>query len=233
LILQRSFLYRASSFARTNAIIAALDDTTPTSKLAARGAPAEVTKASAMVTARSLSPAAAFGSRLGLVLAGSALMTISAQIAVPASPLWGVPFTLQTLAIPVLVALLGRELGTLAVLAYLAEGIGGLPVFQGHLAGIARFVGPFATTGGYLIGFPLAAFATGTLYRAGLDRNYGTRLVAVFLGSAVVFAGGALWLAAFFTHDLGSAFILGVLPFVVGDLAKCLVAAGLRPRRIG
>jgi biotin transport system substrate-specific component len=187
-----------------------------------------------MVYARSLTPAAAFGYRLALVLAGSGLLTLSAQIAVPATPpLWGIPLTLQTLAIPLLVALLGRELGTLAVLAYLAEGIGGLPVFQGHLAGIARFVGPFATTGGYLIGFPVAAFTVGTLYRNGLDRNYGTRLVAVFVGSALVLGLGALWLAAFFTHDLKSALIVGVLPFVVGDLAKCLIAAGVRPRRVG
>jgi biotin transport system substrate-specific component len=186
-----------------------------------------------MVSARSSSPAAVFGIRLGLVLAGSALLAISAQISIPGNPFWGVPFTLQTLAIPVLVALLGRELGTLAVLAYLAEGIGGLPVFQGQLAGIARFVGPLATTGGYLIGFPLAAFATGTLYRVGLDRNYGTRLVAVLVGGAVVLGCGASWLAAFFTHDLRSAVILGVLPFTVGELAKCLVAAGIRPRRVG
>jgi biotin transport system substrate-specific component len=181
-----------------------------------------------MVSVRSLSPAAQFAYRLSLVIAGSGLLALSAQIAVP---MWPVPITLQTLAIPVLVAVLGRELGTLAVLAYLAEGIGGLPVFQGHLAGIARFVGPEATTGGYLIGFPLAAYATGTLYRCGLDRSYATRFLAVFLGTGVVFVTGPLWLAAFFTHDVGQAFTLGVLPFLIGDVAKCLVAAGLRPRR--
>jgi biotin transport system substrate-specific component len=186
-----------------------------------------------MVSARSLSPAVLFGYRLALMLAGSGLMTLSAQIAVPPTPLWGVPFTLQTLAIPVLVALLGRELGTLAVIAYLAEGISGLPVFQGHLSGLARFIGPFATTGGYLIGFPLAAFAIGTLYRRGLDRTYGTRLLAIFLGTGIVLVTGSLWLAAFFTHDLGAAFAVGVLPFAIGELAKCLVAAGVRPRRVG
>ena len=63
------------------------------------------------------------------MLAGSALMAISAQVAVPAS-LWGVPITLQTLAIPVLVALLGRGLGTAAVIAYLAEAALGLPVLK-------------------------------------------------------------------------------------------------------
>ncbi|HEY8322252.1 MAG TPA: hypothetical protein VIG46_10745, partial [Candidatus Baltobacteraceae bacterium] len=63
-----------------------------------------------MVTARTLSPAALLARRAALVLAGSGLMYLSAQIAVPANPVWGVPITLQTLAIPVLVALLGREL---------------------------------------------------------------------------------------------------------------------------
>jgi biotin transport system substrate-specific component len=185
-----------------------------------------------MVSARSFSPLAVFARRAALVLAGSALMYLSAQVAVPANPFWGVPITLQTLAIPILVALLGRELGTLAVLAYLAEGIAGLPVFQGHLGGLARFVGPTATTGGYLIGFPLAAYAIGTLYRLGLDRSYPLRFGAIFLGTALVFVTGVLWLNAFFFHDLGRAIAAGVLPFVIGDVAKCLVAAAVPPRRM-
>jgi biotin transport system substrate-specific component len=186
-----------------------------------------------VVSVRSLSPTVSFVFRLALVLAGSLLLALSAQIAIPAGPLGGVPFTLQTLAIPVLVALLGRDVATLAVLAYLAEGISGLPVFQGHSGGLARFIGPFATTGGYLIGFPLAAFGIGTLYRVGLARNYGTRLVAVILGNGLIFACGTLWLAAFFTHDLRLAVLVGVLPFAVTELAKCLVAAALRPRNVG
>lgn len=186
-----------------------------------------------MVSARSFSPLAVFARRAALVLAGSALMYLSAQVAVPANPFWGVPITLQTLAIPILVALLGRELGTLAVLAYLAEGIAGLPVFQGHLAGLARFVGPTATTGGYLIGFPIAAYAIGTLYALGLDRSYPLRFAAIFLGTALVFVTGVLWLNAFFFHDLGKSIAVGVVPFLVGDVAKCLVAAAVPPRRLG
>ena len=186
-----------------------------------------------MVSARSHFSAAVSLRRAALVLAGSGLMYLSAQVSVPANPFWGVPITLQTLAIPVLVALLGRELGTLAVLAYLAEGVAGLPVFQGHLGGLARFVGPTATTGGYLIGFPIAAYAVGTLYRAGLDRSYALRFVAVFLGTALVFVSGVLWLDAYFFHDLGKSIAAGVVPFIAGDIAKCLVAAALRPRRIG
>jgi biotin transport system substrate-specific component len=183
-----------------------------------------------MVTARTLSPAALLARRAALVLAGSGLMYLSAQIAVPANPVWGVPITLQTLAIPVLVALLGRELGTLAVLAYLVEGLAGLPVFSGHLGGIARFFGPLASTAGYLVGFPIAAYAVGTLYQRGLAGSYGSRFLAVFLGTAVVFVTGALWLAFGMGLGLGRAVALGVVPFLVGDVAKCLVAAGMRPR---
>ena len=184
-----------------------------------------------MLSARSFSAPAVFARRAALVLAGSALMYLSAQISVPANPFWGVPITLQTLAIPLLVALLGRELGTLAVLAYLAEGIAGLPVFQGHQGGLARFIGPTATTAGYLIGFPIAAYAVGTLYRLGLDRSYALRFVAVFAGTGLVFVTGVLWLNAYIFHDLGRALAAGVVPFLIGDVAKCLVAAAVPPRR--
>lgn len=184
-----------------------------------------------MTSARTFSPATLFARRAALVVAGSALMAISAQIAVPAQPLWGVPITLQTLAIPILVALLGRELGTLAVVAYLVEALFGLPVLQGFSGGIVWFIGPLATTGGYLIGFPLTAYAIGTLYQLGLGRNFGLRFVAIFAGTGLTFVTGVLWLNAFFIHDLGHAVAVGVMPFVIGDLAKCVIAAGLRPRR--
>jgi biotin transport system substrate-specific component len=176
---------------------------------------------------RSLSPAAGLARNAVLVLAGSALMALSAQVAVP---MWPVPITLQTLAIPLVVALLGRRLGTAAVVAYLAEGALGLPVFQGFAGGLITFAGP---TGGYLIGFPLAAWLVGTLYERGLDGGYGRRFVAVFVGTAVVFVTGAAWLALGLHLGLGKAIALGVVPFLIGDVAKCLVAAGLRPRRLG
>lgn len=182
-----------------------------------------------MIRTTASSSSSSFARRAVLVLAGSGLMYLSAQIAVPANPIWGVPITLQTLAIPVLVALLGRELGTLAVVAYLAEGVAGLPVFQGHLGGIARFIGPLASTGGYLIGFPIAAYATGTLFRLGFGRSYLRRFVAILLGTGVVFVTGVLWLNAFFIHDLGRALALGAVPFLIGDVAKCIVAAAVRP----
>ena len=147
-------------------------------------------------------------------------MAVSAKLQVPAGP-WGVPVTLQTLAIPVLVALLGRNLATAAVIVYLGEGLSGLPFFA---------TGSYLTTGGYLLAFPAAAFAIGLLYER-WSRTYVERFGAVFLGTSVVFAGGAAWLTAFVTHDVVRAVQIGVLPFLIGDAAKCLVAAAVRPRR--
>jgi biotin transport system substrate-specific component len=159
-----------------------------------------------------------------MVAAGSILMILSAQVTVPIGP---IPITLQTLAIPVLVALLGRELGTLAVLAYLAEGAAGWPVFSEHLGGITTFLRP---SGGFLIGFPLAAFIIGTFYHDGFAKNYLKRFISIFVGTGVVFVTGTLWLALSLTHDLVAAITIGVLPFLVGDVAKCIIAAAVPAR---
>jgi biotin transport system substrate-specific component len=177
-----------------------------------------------MISARPSGPLSRTLLGAATVLAGSVLMYVSAQIAVPMLP---VPVTLQTLAIPILIALLGRELGTLAVVAYLAEGAAGLPVFSGHVGGWAIFLGP---TAGFLIGFPIAAFFIGTLYHDGFARNYFKRLIAILLGTAVVFVSGVLWLALTVTHDLGAAIAVGVLPFLVGDVAKSVIAAAFPAR---
>jgi biotin transport system substrate-specific component len=171
-----------------------------------------------MVEVRSISAARALGVRVVLVVAGSLLMAVSAKLSVPMYP---VPITGQTLAIPLLVALLGRNAATLAILAYLLEGALGLPVFAtGAL---------MSTTGGYLLAFPVAAFAIGFLFERGLDRNYIARFVAIFAGTALVFAGGVAWLVAVFHLSPQAAIAGGVLPFMIGDLLKCGIAAGLTP----
>src|SRR5271156_1600548 len=108
------------------------------------------------------------------VLAGSALLALGAQMSLPV-PFSPVPITGQTLALPLVVALLGTRGATLAALAYLAEGALGLPVFApagGFAPGFAAFFGP---TGGYLIAFPLAAFVTGWLFDRGLWNGFAGR----------------------------------------------------------
>ena len=160
------------------------------------------------------------------VLAGSALIALGAQISLPV-PFSPVPITLQTLALALVVALLGTRGGTLAAVAYLAEGAAGLPVFAPagrFYPGFAFFFGP---TGGYLIAFPIAAFVTGWLFDRGLWHGFAARALAILIGSLAVLAGGAVWLQHFVGWS--NAFALGVAPFLIGDFAKTLVAAAAAP----
>ena len=117
--------------------------------------------------------------QLFLVLTGSALLAISAQFAVrlPLSP---VPVTGQTLVVLMIGMAFGARLGAATVLAYLAEGAMGLPVFAEGKSGLIAFAGP---TGGYLVGFVAAAFATGFLAERGMGRGAVSTVLAMIVGN--------------------------------------------------
>lgn len=157
-----------------------------------------------------------------------------AEVRLPGIP---VPITLQTLFVSLAGLLLGPRLGAAAMAAYVTAGAAGLPVFAGGAFGLPYLFGP---TGGYLLAFPLAAYVTGVLAaRVPFDGgvlNTLRLLVAVFLGTLVVFAGGAAQLAALI-GDPVLAVKLGVLPFLAGDVVKVgvavLVAARIRRRTLG
>jgi len=158
-----------------------------------------------------------------LVLGGSFLIALSAQIAIPL-PFSPVPITGQTFAVLVVGMLLGRWRGTAAVFVYLAEGVLGLPVFAGGVAGLAKIAGP---TGGYLVSFVPAAFLVGYLAEKGWDRKVSTTFFAMILGNIVIFGFGALWLAKFV--GINQAISLGVLPFLAGDVVKIGLATIVLP----
>ena len=158
-----------------------------------------------------------------LVLAGSALIALSAQVAIPL-PFSPVPVTGQTFAALLVGAALGATRGSAAVLAYLAEGAAGLPVFAGGLAGPAILLGP---TGGYLLGFLPAAWICGALAERGWDRHFLSTLAAMTLGDIAIFAVGVPWLARYVGAENAVAF--GLTPFVVGNIAKIVLAAGALP----
>lgn len=175
-----------------------------------------------MLSARSVPDPRTLAVRATLVLGGSALMWASAKVAVHVGP---VPITLQTLAIPVLVLLLGRTLAVSAVVAYLAEGALGLPVFAGGTAA-TQFLG---ATAGYLWGFPVAAYFVGSLLDA-TPNTYAGRFLAILAGTAVVFAFGATWLIVALHLSFVAATMVGIVPFLIGDVAKCAIAAALPPQ---
>jgi biotin transport system substrate-specific component len=160
---------------------------------------------------------------LALILSGSLLIALSAQIAVylPFSP---VPVTGQTLAVLLVGALMGSRRGSAAVLAYLAEGAAGMPVFANGHAGPAYMTGP---TGGYLIGFVIAAYVTGGLAERGWDRRPLTTSLAMLIGNIAIYTCGLIGLIHFV--GIGHVLDAGLIPFIPGDLVKLALATALLP----
>ncbi len=148
---------------------------------------------------------------------------LSARVAVPL-PFTPVPLTMQTLAVLLTGMVLGKRLGALALVAYLAEGLAGLPVFAPGAMGMARLVGP---TGGYLIGFIFAAALVGALAERGWDRRVSTTILAMVLGNLVIYAFGVIWLSVFMPAPVALA--QGMVPFLVGDAVKIALAAAALP----
>ncbi len=160
---------------------------------------------------------------VSLLLAFNALLVVCSyiSIAVPFSP---VPITGQTFGILLVGMVLGRVRGTAVVLAYLAEGAMGLPVFAGGSAGFVRFMGP---TAGYLIGFPVAAYVVGYLADRGWDRSYFRSVAAMTAGTVVIFALGLMWLSRMVPS--GMALQMGLYPFIPGAVIKIALASVILP----
>ena len=154
-----------------------------------------------------------------LAVLGGLAIGVLAQISVP---LWPVPVTGQTLGVLAVAAALGPRRGTFAVLAYLAQGAAGMPVFAGGTAGPAVLIGP---TGGYLVGFVPAALLVGAWFEHRTTADALLTAGVLTAATLVVYASGTVWLSRFVGWD--RVFALGVAPFLVGDALKiALVALG-------
>ena len=158
-----------------------------------------------------------------LVALGTALLALSAKINLP---LPYVPMTLQTLVVLMIGAAYGWRLGSATVIAYLAEGAIGLPVFAGPVGGLAPLLGP---TAGYLAGFVAAAFITGWLSERGWDRSVPRLFVAMGLGHIVILAAGFAWLAFGMKFGVEKAWLVGIVPFVAASVIKNALGAAIVP----
>jgi biotin transport system substrate-specific component len=158
-----------------------------------------------------------------LVALGTALLALSAKINLP---LPYVPMTLQTLVVLMIGAAYGWRLGTATVIAYLAEGAIGLPVFAGPVGGLAPLLGP---TAGYLAGFVAAAFITGWLSERGWDRSVPRLFVAMGFGHIVILAAGFAWLAFGMKLGVEKAWLVGIVPFVAASVIKNALGAAFVP----
>lgn len=160
-----------------------------------------------------------------LAVAGTIALWVSAKIHIPFYP---VPMTMQTFVVLVIGMSFGWRLGVATIALYLAEGALGLPVFSGtpdRGIGIAYMVGP---TGGYLLGFVLSAATVGWLAERGWDRNVYTTLLAMTIGTAIIFLSGLFWLGAVIGWDK-PILALGLTPFIYGALLKIAMASALLP----
>jgi biotin transport system substrate-specific component len=153
----------------------------------------------------------------------SLFIALCARVSIPL-PHTPVPITGSTLGVLYAGALLGPARGAASVALYLLMGASGLPFLAGGASGWTHFIG---ATGGYLLGFLPAAWLTGALSRRGWDRSPFSAAALMLCGSAVIFAFGLLGLS--FYVPAGQLLEKGLYPFILGDLAKSCLSAGLLP----
>lgn len=156
-----------------------------------------------------------------LIAAGTLFITLVGQVKIPL-PGTPVPLTLGTFAVLLVGATLGPARGAAAVASYAALGAVGVPVFAGFGSGLG---GP---TTGYILGYLPAAVLLGAAARRGWDRHAGLLAVAFVAASAVIYVGGVAWMLVL-GIDLRTAFLTGVVPFLVGDALKAAAVACLLP----
>jgi biotin transport system substrate-specific component len=159
---------------------------------------------------------------------------VGAQIEIPHQP---VPYTFQTLFVLLAGAMLGRRNGFLSMVLYLVLGGLGAPVFAGASFGVARILGP---TGGYLLGFPLAALAVAFLLSMKpvgdlkekdnvwkTAASYGWTFGSLMIGLIIIFLLGTFQLNLVYFHDWSASFTSGFLIFSWWDLVKLCAATAI------
>ena len=160
---------------------------------------------------------------IALIAFGAGIVALSAQLVIPTQP---VPFTGQTLGVLAVGAALGFRRGAAALLLYLAIGAIGVPVYAEGKAGLGVVSG---APGGDLIGFVVAGAIVGRLAELGWDRRLPGALVAMAIGTAVIYAIGVPWLKVATGMSWAEAVNLGMTKFLVWDAAKALIAGAALP----
>lgn len=155
--------------------------------------------------------------KAALVLGGTMFIALAAQVSVG----WPVPITLQTLAILIVGLTFGSRLGAVTLVAYLAEGAMGLPVFAHGMNGVA-LTGP---TAGFLFGFVGMAYLAGLAVEKGLARGVISTAICGIVISALLYIPGLAWPAAMLGKTLPELWSGWMAPFLLGDAIKAVIAA--------
>ncbi len=174
--------------------------------------------------------AAGTAQKAGLALSFAAVTGLAAQVRVPL-PFTPVPITLQTFAVLLTGVVLGARWGGASQGLYAILGAAGVPWFTGTAGGLGQILGP---TGGYIVGFVLAAAVVGYVTDRYLKARRFAALVAVLAVAnfGVIYGVGLPWLYAWLATTSGAPSLvklleLGLVPFVPGDVVKLLAAAGV------
>ena len=153
------------------------------------------------------------------------LTIISAQVVIPL-PFTPVPMTLQTFAILFGAAAIGPYKSTLAQFIYLLIAAIGFPVLASDKGGVEAL---FGATAGYLFAFLVSSYVVGLVAKQLSTRKFINVFVGFFLGIFLIYFFGATWLAFYTGNGLAYGISKGVLPFILGDIVKALLAASLLP----
>ena len=156
------------------------------------------------------------------IVIGSLTIGLLAQLSIPV-PFSPVPITGQTIGVVLIGRLLGSKKGALCILLYLMEGSLGLPVFANMSAGAHVLIGP---TGGYLWGFIIGAIIMGYGREKNLISSFFNCFLACFVSTTTIILIGTFYLS-FFVGDINKALMLGLYPFLVGDVVKSLTCAAI------
>ena len=160
-----------------------------------------------------------------MIVLGALLIYLTARIAfpVPGSP---VPVTGQTFGVLLVGGALGFRRGVASVALYVLIGLIGLPFFAEGKGGVNVILG---ASGGYIVGFVLAAAIVGRLAELGWDRRIIGAIGAMIIGEIAIYAVGVPWLMAVAHLDLANGLKQGLTPFIVGDALKLILAAAAFP----
>ena len=148
------------------------------------------------------------------------------SIPLPFSP---VPISLTNFAIFLAIFVLGMKNGTISFIIYLLLGAVGVPVFSSFRGGLQVLAGP---TGGYLIGFIFLALIMGFALDH-FDRKLVPTIIGMIIGMAVCYTFGTVWLAKLLSLSFKEGLMMGVIPYLAGDVAKIIIAAIVGPKLYG
>jgi len=165
--------------------------------------------------------------RLTLVVVGIFILALFSKIKIPIWPS-PVPINLATLSVLTIGLTYGPKLGLTTVFGYLIIGTLGFDIFANSSAKVNGMEYMLGGTGGYLFGYLLATIALGFLARAGWDRNVFKIVLALIIGSVLIYIPGIFWLAKLYTWNK-PILAWGLTPFLIGDALKILLATLVIP----